>query len=416
MKAIILAGGYGTRLQPLTLRTPKSLLPLGDSNGIMKIIKSLENTDVDEIIISINKNQEKVKEFLSSQKLNYKLRFIFEQTESDVDKLGAIGALVYITKKCGYDDYIVLGADNYFKGIKLSDLINQHKMNKADVTIAHYDLEDISKVSSFGVGVVNQNNKIIKFQEKPSIEKALSTLASTFLYYLSKEFVKKHLPDYVKKEINKGKKPDNIGDLWEHFCTKLNVYAFTFKGYWGDIGRPLGYIDANRRALDEINTKIDKNIKIASTSKISGKVIIEKNCEIENDVVIIGPCIIRKNVKIGRGSIVGPYTTILHDSVIGPYNIINGSIIFEKVSTKSNVKINRAIIDGNTIILNNTKVEEHTMIGFSCKINENSQILYNTKLWPLLSVDKGSMINGIIFYPKQYLNNLTNLKKSKYWK
>ncbi|VVB76025.1 Bifunctional protein GlmU [Candidatus Tiddalikarchaeum anstoanum] len=415
MKTIILAGGYGTRLQPLTMRTPKSILPLGDSNTIMKILALIDTVSADEIILSLNRNQEKVKEYLDSVGYKDKIKYVFEESEDDLDKLGAIGALLYVVKTFGADDYIVLGADNYFKGLNLKDMVSQHNKTKAEVTIAHYELDDITKVPSFGVGVINEDGKIVEFQEKPSVEKALSTLVSTFLYIINKKFLETELPKYVDDEIKAGRKPDNMGNLWEFFCKKLDIYAYTFKGFWGDVGKPVGYIDTNRRSLDDIKKDVDKTSKISETAKITGKVILSKGCEVAEDVVIIGPCFIGENVKIERGSIIGPYTTILHDSKIGPYNIINGSIIFENVTTKSDVKVNRAVVDGSTSISKNTKIEEYALVGFGCELNEDSQILYESKIWPFLIIERDSVINSKIFYHDNLKGWKATLNNSKYW-
>lgn len=413
MKVLILAGGYGTRLQPLTMRVPKCMLPIADSNTIIKIIDSLKGMQIDEIIISLNKSQYKVKEYLDTRKLVYRLTYDFEEALGDADKPGAVGALLNITKKFGADDYLVLGADNYFRGLDLKELAKHHESSKADVTIAHYKLDDISKVSSFGVGVINEKGRIIEFQEKPSVEKALSNFVSTFLYYMSRKFIEKYLPEYVDKQLKMKKKPDNMGDLWEYYCKKLNLYAYTFKGCWFDVGRPATYIEANRAALEELSHTVEKGVKISRSAKIRGKVLIRSGSEIKEDVIIIGPCVIDNNVKIERGSIIGPYTIILHDSNIGAYNIINSSILFERTTTQNDVKINRAIIDGKTTLLKNTKIEEHAIIGYSCRIGENSQILYDSKLWPFLNVEKDSVINSKINY--ECSAHSEELNNSKYW-
>ncbi len=353
MKAIIMAGGYGTRLQPLTLRTPKCVLPIGDTTSIVTILKQLESVGVKEVIISLNKNQIKVKEFIESEYKGLKIKYDFEESKTDADKLGVIGALLDVIKRAGADDYIVVGADNYTQGLDYKKMLNQHKSRKSDITIALFELSDVTKVSRFGIGVLNKDDRIIQFQEKPRVEEALSMLASTFIYVINKSFLKKELPDYVKKEKTEGRKPDNIGDLWAFYSDKLRIHGHVFHGYWGDVGKPDYYVEINHKALDNINRRVDASVKFGENVKVSGKVIIKKGCVIGDNVIIIGPCLIGENTSIGQGTIINPYSTILNDAELGKNNIIGGSILFENVKTKDNVKITRALIDGDCIIYEN---------------------------------------------------------------
>jgi len=376
----------------------------------------LENIGISEVIISLNKNQVKVKDFLDSKNLELKISYVFEDTACDSDKLGAIGALKFVVDKFGADDYFVLGADNYTQGLDYNEMLSMHEENKADATIALFELSDITKVPSFGIGVIDDNDRIVSFQEKPKVEEAKSMLASTFIYVMSKNFLCKHLPEYVRKELKACRKPDNMGDLWAHFARKLKIFGHVFSGYWGDVGSPLPYVEINHRALDAIKRRIHEGVKLRRDVKILGKVIIEKGVNIDENVTIIGPCIIGKNVKIKQGSIIGPYTTLLRDVKIGKNNIIAGSILFENSETNNKVKITRAIIDGDCVINEDNRIEEQAMIGYSCCIDSHSQILYNTKLWPFLTVDKNSILNGKIYYELENMIHEPRIKKSCYWK
>ncbi len=409
-----MAGGYGTRLQPLTLRTPKCILPIGNTTPIERIIDGLTRAGVKEIIISLNRNQVKVKEFLESKSLKADIKYIFEESSENKDKLGAIGALQYVIDRFGSDDYFVLGADNYTVGLDYSSMLELHKKKDADVTLALFELPDITKVSMFGIGIVDADSRIVSFQEKPKVEEAKSKLASTFVYIINKPFFDNDLPAYVEKEKKAGRKPDNIGDLWEYYIDKRKIYGYIFHGYWGDVGSPLFYVEINHKALDNIKSKVG-NITMGIGSKISGEVVIGDGCKIGDNVTIIGPCFIGEGVEIEDGSIIGPYTTILHNSKIGKNNMVGGSILFEGVKTHNNVKITRALIDGDVEIYDDNRIEEKAMVGYSCRIGPNSQILYDTKLWPFLEVDKESVINGKVFYPKGYVVFEDKIKESRYW-
>jgi mannose-1-phosphate guanylyltransferase len=415
MKAVILAGGYGKRLQPLTLRTPKGILPVADSTIIEMTLKELEKLKIEKAILSLNKNQSKVKDLLNERYKGIKIEYVFEDSKKDADKLGAIGALAFIIKKFGQDDYIILGSDNYIKGLNYEKMLKQHKEKNSEATIALYELSDMTKVSSYGIAVLNDEKNIKRFQEKPKVEEANSKLASTFNYLITKNFSKKIL-EYVNMKQKEGKKSDNIGDLWEYYLKNSKIHGFEFSGEWGDIGKPLPYIEINHKALNNVKRDISRDADYGNNVKISGNVIIKKGCKIKDNTIIIGPCFIDKNVTIGENSMIGPYTTILHDTIIGKNNFINGSILFEKIKTKEKVKITRALIDGGCEIKENNKIEEQATIGYLCTIEKDSQILYNTKLWPFLTIGKNSTINGMIKYEIDYIKFEPRIKNSKYWK
>jgi len=416
MKAVILAGGYGTRLQPMTLRTPKCILPLGDKNSIMHIITNLSKIGIKEIIVSLNETQFKVKDYLDSLKLSVTINYCFEKSTSDENKLGAIGALLYVVKRFGPDDYLIVGADNYTQGIDYKEFVAFHRAKKADVTIALYELSDVSRVQRFGIGVLNNDSRITRFQEKPKVKEALSNLASTFIYLINKDFFTRLLPDYVNKELSAGRRPDNIGDLWAYYCRMIKIYGFKFSGYWGDVGQPDYYVETNRKALDLIQVHIHKSVALPKSSKVSGNVIIEEGAKINKNVVIIGPCLIGRGVSVDEGSMIGPYTTILNNTVIGKNNIVAGSIVFSRVTTGDNVKINHAIVDGNAVIHNDCRIHENAMIGYNCIINSDSQILTGSKIWPFIQLDTGSVINSKIFYPIESTPYKDIVMNSNYWK
>jgi mannose-1-phosphate guanylyltransferase len=378
-------------------------------------LKELEKLKIEKVILSLNKNQSKVKELLDERYKGIKIEYVFEDSKKDSDKLGAIGALAFIIKKFGQDDYIILGSDNYIKGLDYAKMLQQHKEKKSDATIALYELNDMSKVSYYGIALINADKRITDFQEKPKVEEANSKLASTFNYLITKNFSKKIL-EYVALQIKKGKKPDNVGDLWEYYLESSSIHGFEFSGEWGDLGKPLPYIEINHKALNFVKREISREAEYGLNIKISGNVIIKKGCKIKDNAIIIGPCFLDENVTIGENSIIGPYTTILHDTIIGKDNFINGSILFEKIKTHENVKITRALIDGGCEIQENNKIEEQATIGYSCTIEKDSQILYNTKLWPFLTVGKNSTINGTINYELVYIKFEPRIKNSKYWK
>jgi len=231
MKAIVLAGGFAKRLLPLTKEMPKHLLDVGGVpmlTYVLKKIFELEN-ECSKIYLSTNsKFKEKFESFLEDRGWNKKVELFIEDSRKEEEKLGSLGALNYLIKKKEIkDNLLVIGGDNIFE-FSLKDMVNYFRKKNGDV-IAVYDVGDKEKVKMYGVVVLNKEDKIIDFLEKP--EDPPSTFAATACYLFKSETVKL-LNDY----INEGNNPDAMGYFVSWLYPKRDIFGFRFKGKWFDIG------------------------------------------------------------------------------------------------------------------------------------------------------------------------------------
>ena len=297
MKAVVLAGGYGTRLYPITLRTPKPLLPIAGKPVVRHTIESLAKSGVTAVVVSIKENQGKIADCIGGGTSGCKVSYVFEPAAGESEKLGSVGALEYVFSKMGKPtECFVVGGDNYFHGLDFRKLREFHSGRRAHATIALYDVGTAAKASHYGVAAVDKQGRITKFIEKPPAGSGSGTLVSTAAYYLADNFLCEHIPGYCAHRRRQGKPADRIGDLWEHYLDSLQLYGFAFNGLWGDIGNAENYLETNAAAL--------------SLSK--------------------KPSIIAKGAKIGKNAVIGPGTSILHHSTIGANCVVAGSVVFER--------------------------------------------------------------------------------------
>ncbi len=379
MKALILACGQGTRMQPLTLRTPKCLLPISGLPNIIHIINSLNKAGINEIYVSINESQLKINDFLKDKPVN----LIIENQEDG--KLGSIGGLKYAINKIGADDLIVIGADNFISGIDFKAFSKAIKPGKA--TLALYNLPEKYMVEY--VGIVELDGEVIKsFQEKPTIDEAKSQLGSTMIYGLSKEWIKNVFPKY----FSEGNDLDTIGGMWQWFCDKDELHGFIFNGLWADIGNPRAYVELNNKKMNDLpKSIIHDSVVIGDGSIIKDNVIIEEGC------------------VIGKNCVIGPNVHLMHDSTIGENSTVNGSIIFENVHISRSNFISNSVIDGFVIIKNRVRINDFCVIGYKCIIDDESHLIKGSKVWPFLKA------SGIIDGNIVHIDDDTDLTKSRYW-
>jgi len=398
MKVLILAGGYGTRLHPLTLRTSKCILPVGGKPNIAHILEKLSQAGIKDVIISFNISQEKIKQLLGDgSKFGVRIKYITEMTKNDSDKLGAVGAIKYVVDNAGLDDYLVIGADNYFEGLDIDKLIDFHRKKGADATLALYYVEEEHMVERLGIAVVD-GDRITGFQEKPRIEEAKSRLGSILVYVISRQFLEKKLPKYLAELALKNRKPDNPGEMWSHFVDKADIQGFKFNGYWTDIGsNVMYYIDANAMAMARVEHSISGSAIIDDGAKVSETgVAIGDNTVVEKGAVVRGPVIIGRNCRIKSGAVVGPNTMIHDNTIIGERSTVDSAILFENVHVGSGVKIESSIADGLVDIEDEVKVEQHSIIGHGSRLCQGSKLNFESRVWPGISIAKNSVISGSV--------------------
>ncbi len=230
MKAILLAAGYATRLYPLTKNKPKPLLEIAGRPIIEHIIKKIEELkDVDEIfIVTNNKFYSNFKLWLSGFSSKKKIKIVNDMTNSNQDRLGSLGDVVFVLEKENINGSIlVVAGDNLFE-FSLKPFLNIYKKHKKS-TVILYDVRDKALAKLYGIVDVNKENKMIDFKEKPS--KPESTLASTGIYIYPPDI----LP-MLKEFVKKYKNSDKAGNFLEWLHKKESVYCYITNKKWFDIG------------------------------------------------------------------------------------------------------------------------------------------------------------------------------------
>jgi glucose-1-phosphate thymidylyltransferase len=231
MKTILLAAGYATRLYPLTLSTPKPLLPVAGRPMIDYVLKSISSIDVDRTYVVINeKFADKFEKWRADRggDSNSQITLVNDGSTDDSNKLGAIGDLhLAIVQEGIDDDILVIGADNLFT-VDLGQFGDFCLQKKAPV-IGVRDIGDIEAIKKYSSVETNNEGRILSFEEKPSNPK--STLAGTALYY----YPQASLP-LIKEYIHKGNNPDQPGKLVQWLYPRISFYTWTVPGIWIDIG------------------------------------------------------------------------------------------------------------------------------------------------------------------------------------
>jgi len=242
MKAVVLAGGYATRMWPITKDRPKMFLPVGDGTVIDVIFEDLEADDrIDEVFVSTNERFAGEFEAFLDDTAYEKPTISVEETVAEDEKFGVVGALAQLIDREDVDDDLVVVAGDNLLSFDLGEFVDFFE-SAGTPCLAAYDVGSKERAKSYGL-VQLDGDRVVDFEEKP--DEPESTLVSIACY----AFPAGTLPDF-DTYLADGNNPDEPGWFLQWLQARGAVHAFTFDGAWFDIGTPESYLDAVSWYLD----------------------------------------------------------------------------------------------------------------------------------------------------------------------
>lgn len=352
MKGVILHGGHGTRLRPLTHTGPKQLLPIANKPMSQYCVETLVKagiTDIAFIIGGIGSN--KVKEHYGDGK---KFGAKFTYIEQDSPR-GIAHAISLCKDFVGDEKFIVFLGDNIIQREINQYVINFQKSN----SVASLLLCEVKDPSQFGVAEI-KNNKIIKITEKPRTPS--SNLAVTGIYFLTSyifEVIKKLKPSW-RNELE-------ISDALQILIDeKKEIVYEIITDFWKDTGTPDDIIDANKFILEKLQESF-KGKKEAGVI-LEGKVMVDEGTIIKSGAKIVGPTIIGKNCVIEKNTIIGKNTSIGDNSRLSSC-VISDSIIMSNCIIEGKLNIGNSIIASNSKIIQKQSDKKNFLLGEGTQIS-----------------------------------------------
>ncbi len=339
LKAVILAGGFATRLRPLSCARPKTLFPIVNKPLLEWIFEGLSNNGVDEAILAVNAlTQFHIKQ-QRPRRHGLKIKFSIDPPKTP---LGTAGPVKKAEKLIGHNEpFIVLNGD-IFAQLNYKELLNTHLESKALATIALCKVNDPSR---YGVAEMGNGNCIKRFIEKPPVDKAPSNLINAGVYVLSPEVF-----DYIPA----GRAVSVEREVFPKLAEEGKLCGHLTNGLWMDIGKPEEYLETNRIILDALS----KNIRPKKA----------KNFELKNPVALdIG-------VSIGDKSLIGPYAILGKNVKVGKNVQISNSVIFADVTIDDCASIDGAIIGEAAEIGKNVKICCDCIIADRAKVRDNLEL------------------------------------------
>jgi mannose-1-phosphate guanylyltransferase len=359
MKAVILVGGLGTRLRPLTCNTPKPMIPLVNQPFIEWMLLRLRDQGISEVVLAVQYLADRFRAALGDgSRLEMKLHIVEEP-----EPRGTAGAVKNV-------EYLLDGPTFVFNGDVMTDLdlramLAFHREKQSKVTISLTPVEDPTQ---FGLVEMDAENRVKRFLEKPRAEDITTSLINAGTYIIEPDIFRYVPPDQFYM-FERGLFPVMLQ-------TGDPMYGFPSRAYWTDIGKPQTYIDVHH---DILIGKVRYNFQ---GRQIADRVWLEGEATIHPSAQIVGPVVIGDGTLIERGArIIGP-TVLGPRCQIGPDCNLEGAVLWEGNQLGEGVTLRNSVLGRNNTIGARSFISDGAIVGDDCVLGPENRLERGIRLWP----------------------------------
>jgi NDP-sugar pyrophosphorylase family protein len=351
MKAILLAGGKGTRLRPLTLHTPKPIVPIFDRPFLRYQIDLLRQVpEIDEIILSLNYQPRRIEEvFGDGSDLGIHLRYVVEPTP-----LGTGGAIKFAAGEARGEPIVVFNGD-VFTSVDLPAVLALHRERNARATIV---LTPVDNPTAYGLVETDEQGNVERFVEKPKPEDIRCDTINAGIYVLEPDTLDR-IPKNTVYSIERAYFPSLVAE-------RETFLAYIYRGYWIDIGAPEKYRQAHRDIMDG-------RFVAPPFADAPGTALVSPEAKVEPGAIIEGPCFIDAGAVVKAGARIGPYSVVGRHCHIGENAKINGAILWPNTWVDSEAQLGATIAGRHTHFGRNVEIADGTMFGDKSVVTDYSR-------------------------------------------
>lgn len=371
MRAVLMAGGSGTRLRPLTCDLPKPMVPILNRPIAEHIINLLKKHKIKEIIATLHYLPDVMREyFQDGSKFGVQITYSVEEEKP----LGTAGCVKNVEQLLD-ETFLVISGDT-ITDFDLSAAIEFHQKNKSKATLV---LTRVNNPMEFGVVITDEEQRIKRFLEKPTTSEVFSDTVNTGTYILEPEILD-YLPAHQECDFSK--------ELFPLLLDKNEpIYGYVANGYWCDVGHLDAYRKVQYDALQH-TVKLELPYKERSSNLWIGEnTYIDPTAKIERPALIGDNCRIGPRVHLELGSVIGDNVTIDADADIKRPIIWNGALVGEDTNLQA------CVICRGSRIHRRAQVLEGAVIGSLSTVGEEAQISSHVRVWPSKKVESGATLN-----------------------
>jgi len=385
MKAVIMAGGFGTRLRPLTAHVPKPLVPVGNVPIMEHTVRLLKRHGFSDLVVLLYFMPETItSHFGDGSRWGVHMTYITPAAD-----LGTAGAVRFAAEESG-EPVLVMSAD-VLTDFDLEAAAAFHLAKGAEATMV---LTRVEQPLAYGIVITDEEGRILRFLEKPAWGEVFSDTINTGIYLLEPS-VFGAIPPQRPYDFGKELFPALLASgrsLWGHVA----------RGYWRDVGDLTEYRTAH---IDLLQGAVGVDIPGERHEGAGHTVWLDEGARVDYSARLTGSVIVGRNAHIAPGARVG-------NSVIGPDSLVHagadiqGSVLWDGVEIGAGAVIKEAVIGRKTIVRANAFLAEGVVIADSCRIGEGSVVKANVKVWPYKEVEDGATLAMSLVWGERWSRSL----------
>ncbi|RNL87015.1 mannose-1-phosphate guanyltransferase [Halostreptopolyspora alba] len=376
MKAVVMAGGEGTRLRPMTANQPKPLLPVVNKPIMEHVLRLLRRHEFTDTVVTVQFLATLIRNhFGDGEELGMNLNYVAEEVP-----LGTAGSVKNAEEHLRGEPFIVISGDA-LTDIDLSDMVRFHRENGAMVTIG---LKRVANPLEFGIIIVDEQGRVQRFLEKPTWGQVFSDTVNTGIYIMEPE---------VLDHVAEGEIVDWSGDVFPKLLEQgAPLYGYVTDGYWEDVGTHESYL---RAQADVLSGNVDVEI---DGFEMQPGVWVAEGAEVDPEASLRGPLYIGDYAKVEAGADIREYTVLGSNVVVRPEAFLHRSVIHGNVYIGSSTNLRGCVIGKNTDVMPGARVEEGAVVGEDCVIESEAYLSNDIKVYPFKTIEAGAVVNANVIW------------------
>lgn len=359
MKAVVLAGGEGTRLRPLTCNTPKIMVPVLNRPFFEHLLAYLRKHKIIDIVLAVGKSPGRIQDYFGDGSI-FGVRLSYSIEDSPLGTAGAVKN----AEKFLDDSFVVLNGD-IFTDIDLSIMMRLHRENKAIASLALTSVED---PTIYGVVETDGEGRVKRFMEKPGRDRVTTNMVNAGIYILEPEILSRIAPNTFSMFER-----DVFPPLLERGQT---VYGYPFRDYWIDMGTPEKYLKLHHDLLQSRvgkDASFEGRVHVHPSARIEGPAVIGADCLIHGNSIVRGPAVLGAGCHVEEGA------------------IIEGAVLWQGCQIAKGARLRNCVIASRCSIGEESEILDGCILGDDVRIGKSVNLSNGTKIWPGKTVERGTI-------------------------
>lgn len=376
MKAVVMAGGEGTRLRPMTANQPKPLLPVVNKPIMEHVLRLLKRHGFTETVVTVQFLAALVRNYFGDgEEIGMALSYATEEMP-----LGTAGSVKNAQDALRDERFLVISGDA-LTDIDLTDLVRFHKENGALVTIG---LKRVPNPLEFGIIIIDDDGRVQRFLEKPTWGQVFSDTANTGIYVMEPE---------VLDHVAAGESVDWSGDVFPKLLAEgAPLYGYVADGYWEDVGTHESYLKAQ---ADMLSGKVDIE---PDGFEVSPGVWVAEGAEVDSEAVLKGPLYIGDYAKVEAGAELREFTVLGSNVVVKEGAFLHRAVVHDNVFIGPSTNLRGCVVGKNTDVMAGARIEEGAVIGDECVIESEAYVSSDVKVYPFKTIEAGAVVNTSVIW------------------